>query len=158
MGRTPVLDTRPFFCPYEDCDNHNTVGPDNHIIGAGHYGNPPTQLLRCTVCGRRFSARRGTPLFQLKASEETFYRTMACLAEGNGVRATARIMGLDKDTVSAWLARAARHVQAVSRYLMVNLHFEEVQLDEFWNFVKKKKPTAPRGKSSRKNMVTSGYG
>jgi hypothetical protein len=38
----------------------------------------------------------------------------------------------------------SQHVEAVSRYLMVNLHFEAVQLDEFWSFVKKKKRGAPR--------------
>jgi transposase-like protein len=52
------------------------------------------------VCGRTFSARRGIPLFGLKASEETFYDVIACLAEGNGIRATARIKGVDKDTVA----------------------------------------------------------
>ena len=83
-------------------------------------------------------------MFNLKADEETFYRTIACLVEGNGIRATGRIMGLDKDTVCQWLKRAAEHVEAVSRYLMVNLHFEEVQLDEFWSFVKKKgSPSTP---------------
>jgi transposase-like protein len=81
-------------------------------------------------------------LFNLKASEETFYDVIACLAEGNGIRATGRIKKVDKDTVTTWLDKASWHVEAVSRYLMVNLHFEEVQLDEFWSFVKKKKHTA----------------
>jgi transposase-like protein len=81
-------------------------------------------------------------LFNLKASEETFYDVIACLAEGNGIRATGRIKKVDKDTVATWLDKASWHVEAVSRYLMVNLHFEEVQLDEFWSFVKKKKHTA----------------
>ncbi len=63
---------------------------------------------------------------------------IACLAEGNGIRATARIKGVDKDTVSQWLDVASQHVEAVSRYLVVNLHFEEAQLDEFWSFVKKR--------------------
>jgi len=66
-------------------------------------------------------------------------KTIACLVEGNSIRSTARIMGLDKDTVAGWLKKASKHVEAVSRYLMVNLHFEEVQLDEFWSFVKKKR-------------------
>jgi IS1 family transposase len=45
---------------------------------------------------------------------------------------------VDKDTVAEWLDTASKHVEAVSRYLMVNLHFEEAQLDEFWSFVQKK--------------------
>jgi hypothetical protein len=47
----------------------------------------------------------------------------------------ARIKGVD---IAEWLDTASQHVEAVSRYLMVNLHFEEAQLDEFWSFVQKK--------------------
>jgi transposase-like protein len=143
MGRKKQLDTSTYFCPYQDCTNYGKVGDDNQIIGAGRYGPHQTQMLKCTVCQRRFSARCGTPLFGLKTDEQTFYEVIACLAEGNGIRATARIKKVDKDTVTAWLDKASQHVEAVSRYLMVNLHFEAVQLDEFWSFVKKRKRSVP---------------
>jgi transposase-like protein len=139
MGRKKQLDTSMYFCPYEDCTHYGKVGTENQITGAGCYGKHRTQMLKCNVCQRRFSARRGTPLFGLKTDEELFYDVIACLVEGNGVRATGRIKQVDKDTVTAWLDKASQHVEAVSRYLMVNLHFEAVQLDEFWSFVKKKK-------------------
>lgn len=158
MGRKKQIDTSIYFCPNPDCPNYGKVGPDNQIIGAGRYGKENTQLLRCKVCHRTFSARRGTPLFGLKASEETFYGVIACLVEGNGIRATARIKGVDKDTVAQWLDTASKHVEEVSRYLVVNLHFEEAQLDEFWSFVQKKRRTALPLNSSRRNMVTVGSG
>lgn len=142
MGRKKSLDTSFYFCPDEECSNFGQVGWDNQIIGAGRYGRHQTQMLKCKVCGKTFSARRGTPLFQLKAAEESFYQAISCLVEGTGVRETGRILELDKDTVSAWLAKASKHAEAVSRYLMVNLQFEEAQLDEFWSFVKKKRHTA----------------
>ena len=115
MGRKKSLDTSFYFCPNEDCPKDGKVGPDNQIIGAGRYGKHQPQRLKCTGCGRTFSERRGTPLFNLKADEETFSRTLVCLAEGNGIRGTARILELDKDTVSAWLGKASQHVEAVSR-------------------------------------------
>ena len=139
MGRKKQLDTSPYFCPYEDCTNYGKIGSDNQIIGAGRYGKHDTQMLKCDVCLRRFSARRSTPLFGLKADEQVFYDVIACLAEGNGIRATARIKGVGKDTVAAWLDKASEHVEAVSRYLMVHRHFEAVQLDEFWSFDEKRK-------------------
>lgn len=142
MGRNKTLDTSFYFCPNAECPNYGKVGTDNEIIGVGRYGKHQAQMLKCKVCGKTFSERRGTPLFNLKADEETFYRAIGCLVEGNGVRETGRILGLDKDTVSAWLEKASKHTEAVSRYLMVHLHFEEVQLDEFWSFVKKKRHTA----------------
>jgi len=142
MGRKKSLATNFYFCPNEECPNYGNVGPENQIIGAGRSGKHQTQMLKCKVWGKTFSERRGTPLFNLKADEETFYRAIGCLVEGNGVRETGRILGLDKDTVSAWLEKASKHAEAVSRYLMVNLPFEEGHLDEFWSFVKKKKRSA----------------
>jgi transposase-like protein len=62
MGRKKRIDTSMYFCPHTDCPNYGKVGPDNQIVGAGRYGKANTQLLRCKVCGRTFSARRGTPL------------------------------------------------------------------------------------------------
>ena len=158
MGRKKQIDTSMYFCPHEDCSNYGKVGTDNQIIGGGTYGKQRTQLLECKVCGRRFSARRGTPLFDLKADEALFYDVIACLVEGNGIRATARIKKVDKDTVSAWLDRASQHVEAVSRYLMVNLHFEAVQLDEFWSFVQKKKLNVRLWSDCRSSMATTGSG
>jgi hypothetical protein len=46
-------------------------------------------------------------------------------------------MGLEKDTVCRWLEKASKHVEAVSLYLIKNLHLTEAQLDELWSFVKK---------------------
>lgn len=148
MGRKKTLDTSMYFCPHEECPNYGNVGPDNQIIGAGRYGKHRAQMLKCKGCGKTFSERRGTPLFNLKADEETFYRAIGCLVEGNGVRETGRILELDKDTVSAWLEKASQHAEAVSRYLMVDLSFEEAQLDEFWSFVKKKRHSVLPSRSS----------
>lgn len=149
MGRKKTLDTSMYFCPHEECSNYGKVGPENQIIGVGRDGKHQAQMFRCKVCGRKFSERRGTALFHLKADEETFYRAIGCLAEGNGIRETGRILELDKDTVSGWLEKASKHTEAVSGYLMVNLSFEEAQLDEFWSFVKKKRHSALPSRSFR---------
>jgi len=109
MGRKKQMDTTMYFCPYPDCANHGRAGPDNHIIVAGRYGKHHTQLLQCEVCNRTFSGRRATLLFHLEADEETLYDIITCVAEGNDIRATARIKKLDKDTVAAWLDKAFQH-------------------------------------------------
>jgi transposase-like protein len=132
------IDTTRFFCPNKTCRNYGRVGPDNQIVRAGYYGNGEnkTLMLKCNVCEKRFSIRRGTPLFNLKTDEETFYRTIACLAEGNGLRATARMMGLDKDTVRRWLERVYQYAKKMSRK---GLHFEDIQTDELRSFLQQRK-------------------
>ena len=60
------------------------------------------------------------------------------LAEGLAIRATARIIEVDKDTVCDWLPRLGRHCAHVMAYHFRNLHLTECQLDELWTFVYKK--------------------
>ena len=67
-----------------------------------------------------------------------FTIAMRALAEGNSLRGTGRIIGVDKDTVCTWLDRAGCHCQAVTTYLFDQLHITECQLDELWSFVGKK--------------------
>jgi hypothetical protein len=60
------------------------------------------------------------------------------IAEGGGIRATGRAMGVDKDTIQSWVDRAGRHTEEVSAYLTVACQMSEAQLDALWTFVKKK--------------------
>ena len=74
-----------------------------------------------------------------------------CLAEGVGVRTTARITGVDKKTVMLVLARAADHAEMISRSFIKDLLIKECQLDEMWSFVgKKEKNLEPLEKITRK--------
>ena len=60
------------------------------------------------------------------------------LAEGLGVRATARILEVDKDTVHQWLGCLGMHGAEIMAYHFRQLPLTECQLDELWTFVKKK--------------------
>jgi transposase-like protein len=59
-------------------------------------------------------------------------RVLACLAEGLGIRATARVFEVDANTVLKWLIEAAEHLQAFSAYFLCDLHVEQLQLDELY--------------------------
>lgn len=60
------------------------------------------------------------------------------LAEGLGIRAVARIHGVEPDTVLDWLKKAGRHCRMLSEYMMQELNVTQVQMDELWTFVRKK--------------------
>ena len=77
----------------------------------------------------------GTAYDRLKADRALFEMAVRALAEGNALRATARIVQGDKDTVCAWLDRVARHCRTVMLSLWHNVHVRESQLDELWSFV-----------------------
>lgn len=76
-----------------------------------------------------------TAYFELDAAPAIFETAIRALAEGNSLRATARIVQIDKDTACDWLDRAAHHCRHVMLYLWHDLHITECQLDELWSFV-----------------------
>jgi hypothetical protein len=59
-------------------------------------------------------------------------RVLACLAEGLGIRATARVFEIDANTVLHWLVEAAEQLRAFSAYFLCHLHLEQLQLDELY--------------------------
>ena len=103
-----------------------------------HYGSEKRALLKCIACGKIFSERIGTIFYNRRHKEETILQVFRCLCEGNGLSETERITKVTRKTISKWVKAASEHVDEVSDYLIKNLHFTEIQLDEFWSFVKKK--------------------
>jgi IS1 family transposase len=67
-----------------------------------------------------------------RASVKLIVRVIACLAEGLGIRGTARVFEIDPNTVLGWLVEAAEQLHAFSAYFLHALHLNQVQLDELY--------------------------
>ena len=127
------------FCPNEKCKDYGLRNHGNITI-RGKYGKDKTKdLLYCKTCGKRFASTRGTAFFGLHISDEKIEQIIHHAAEGVGVRATARLLGLNKDTVNRVILRAGEHCELVLSNLLRSLKLSEAQLDELWAFVKKRK-------------------
>jgi len=63
---------------------------------------------------------------------ELIVRVLACLAEGLGIRATARVFEVDAKTVLQWLVEAAEQLRAFSRSCLCAVHVKQLQLDELY--------------------------
>jgi hypothetical protein len=74
----------------------------------------------------------GTIFHGKQAAVELIVRVLACLAEGLGIRATARVFEVAPKTVLQWLAEAAEHLRAFSASFLCQLHLEQLQLDELY--------------------------
>jgi IS1 family transposase len=57
---------------------------------------------------------------------------IGCLAEGLGIRGTARVFEVDPNTVLHWLVEAADQLQAFARYFLCELHVRQIQVDELY--------------------------
>ena len=128
-----------YFCPNEQCKEYGLRGHGNIGIRAKYGKDKNRDLLYCRTCGKRFAATRASVLFGLHLPAETIRQIIHHAAEGVGVRATARLLELDKDTVNRVILRAGEHCARVLSGLLTSLQLTEAQLDELWIFVKKRK-------------------
>jgi hypothetical protein len=65
-----------------------------------------------------------------RASVALIVRVLACLAEGLGIRGTARVCEVDPKTVLQWLVEAAEQLRAFSQHVLHDRRVRQVQLDE----------------------------
>jgi transposase-like protein len=86
-GKTMKLTLR-LHCP----NGRKTVERDFKLIR--YYGPHRTPYYRCRRCGHEFSARHNSVFAGFHTDEETIYRVLKALAEGNGIRACARIFDI----------------------------------------------------------------
>ena len=63
---------------------------------------------------------------------------IAALCDGLGIRAAARITGVNRGTVAALALRVGRGAAELHDRMMVGLHVNRCELDELWSFVAKK--------------------
>jgi transposase-like protein len=99
-----------FCCQNTACPDFGRRGHGNLTV-CGHYGPRRCRLLYCRSCKARFSERKGTPLFDTRLDEAKAVAILHHLAEGCGVRQTARLVGVSKDTVVRYSLRAGGHAQ-----------------------------------------------
>jgi len=100
-----------FACPNPQCSAFGQRGlPSIHPHG---WSSKPRGIrcLRCTVCGQSFSERKGTPLFGARLPRAKLLAVLAHLADGCGVRQTARLAGVGKNTVSRLGLLAGAHAR-----------------------------------------------
>jgi IS1 family transposase len=130
-GRRRQVDTSRHFCPNPDCAYRGWVGWGN-LRANGHPNGSPWRQLLCVVCRRYFLETLGTIFHGKHASVELIVRVIACLAEGLGIRGTARVFEVDPNTVLQWLVEGADHLHAFSRHVLHDVRVRQVQLDELF--------------------------
>jgi transposase-like protein len=128
-GRRRTVDTHSQFCPDPDCSYRGWLGRGN-IRSNGHPSGQPWRQLQCVSCRGYFYETHGTIFHGKRSSSELMVHVIACLAEGLGIRGTARVFEIDANIVLHWLMEAAEQLKAFSAYFLHDLHLHQVQLDE----------------------------
>src|SRR5437016_4426854 len=129
--RPREVDTSQHFCPRVGCDFWGWLGLGN-LRANGHPSGGPWRQFHCTSCKGYFLETHGTIFHGKQAAVELMVRVLACLAEGLGIRATARVFEVDPNTVLHWLGEAAEQLKAFASHFLCEVHGQQVQLDELY--------------------------
>src|SRR2546425_7511976 len=127
-------------CPNPDCR-------ESLVVRNGSHRRRPRY--HCRSCKTYFGDTQGTPMYGLKTPAAEVAQALLIVMRRGSLRAAEEITGHKYETMSVWLKRAAAHAEALTQVLASDLHLSQVEIDEFWSFVQKKK--APRGSLTKEN-------
>ena len=154
--RPREVDTSMHFCPHLGCDYRGWRGWGN-LRANGHPSGGPWRQFHCTSCQGYFLETHGTIFHGKQAEVELIVRVLACLAEGLGIRATARVFEVAPNTVLHWLVEAAEHLRNFSAYFLCNVHVRQLQLDELYAILRDVKTGALSDNEAIQRLERSPY-
>jgi IS1 family transposase len=129
--RPRTVETSQHFCPHAGCRYRGWLGRGN-LRANGHPNGGSWRQFQCTACEGYFPEHHGTIFHGKQVTVERIVHVLACLAEGLGIRATARVFEVAPNTVLQWLGEAAEQLRAFSASFLCEVHVEQLQLDELY--------------------------
>jgi len=138
------MDGETLYCPNRHCRGYGKPFSQGYLVKNGTSRGQPRAW--CNVCEASVVLSYGTAYYGLEADPAIFETAVRALAEGHALRAAARSVQVDKETVCAWRHRVARHCRTVMLYFWHDLHGSACQLDELGSFVPTKEAHLPGAK------------
>jgi hypothetical protein len=106
MAEPSSLGIEHFFCHNCACPDHGKRGHGNVYFRGFSGRDKRIRMVYCPTCKRSYSERKGTALERCQLPLDKAVSVLAHLREGCGVRATSRLTGVSRDTISRYLALA----------------------------------------------------
>ena len=127
-------------CPNPDC-SHSGLMHRGNICSIATYQTQSgkRRIFRCNSCLTCFSETRDTVFFDLRTSEERVMLALKMLLVRVDLAGIAFVLGVTEESVLEWLRRAADKARQINEHLLRELPVTQVQLDEMWNFIRRKR-------------------
>jgi transposase-like protein len=149
MTRQRDTNTPP--CQNPQCKYHQKEKDKNTIKhGKNRAGH---QVYKCQHCNTYFTQTKNTPLYRKHLTEQQITNICKHLVEKNGIRSIERLTGHHRDTIGNLLEDMAEHATKVNDYLIKNVGLSQLECDELWTFVKKKRKRL--SEAARLNLKTA---
>jgi LacI family transcriptional regulator len=98
-------------CQNSDCPAAGLRGQGNLTFRGWSGKGRRIRMVFCRTCKARFSERKGTVLEQARLPDDTVLALLRHIQEGCGTRATSRLLAVDKNTVTRYVAVAGTHAE-----------------------------------------------
>ena len=100
-------------CQNSHCPDAGTRGGEILYFRGWSGKSRRIRLVYCRTCKRSFSERKGTVLEHARLPDDKALALLNHLREGCGTRATGRLVEVDKNTVTRYLAKAGAHAEGL---------------------------------------------
>ena len=100
-----------FCCQNSDCPQTRVRGGENLYFRGWSGKARRIRMVCCRTCKRSYSKRKGAVLEHARLPDEKALAILNHLREGCGTRATGRLVEVDKNTVTRYLAKAGDHAE-----------------------------------------------
>jgi IS1 family transposase/transposase-like protein len=138
-------------CPNPDCSHYRLMDRGNiSAISTYLTQSGKRRIFRCSGCEQPFSETRDTVFFGLRSPEEKVMMALKMLLVKVALSDIGFVLGVTEETVLEWLRRAAQKAHEINTHLLRDLPVTQVQLDEMWNFIRRKQAlqAGPDGEST----------
>ena len=93
------------------------------------------QRFRCTECKKTFIEPHTRPLGDMRLPLDKAISVVHHLVEGNSIRSTERLTGVEKRTILSLLELVGERCENVMKSKIKGLRFNDVACDEIWGYV-----------------------
>ena len=107
-----------FCCQNNECPDYGKRGAKNLRWHGMSGKKQDIRIIYCRTCKAYFSQRKGTALWGSRLPQDKAVAVLQHISEGCGVRQTARLVKVDKNTVSRLTAQAGGHARRVHEELV----------------------------------------
>jgi IS1 family transposase/transposase-like protein len=121
-------------CVNHECEHYGRTGLENLRVRKT-YGHDELRYLRCRGCGKEFSERRNTPLWNSKLPEQKAVAVAEQLAEGTSFTGTSRLVQVSTGAVRRLAEQLGKHGERFHDAQVKELTATALQADERWGYV-----------------------
>ena len=106
MAETFRLSIGQCFCHNSSCSDHGKRGHGNVYFRGWSGRDKLIRMVYCRTCKKSYSERKGTAFERSLLPTDKVVSVLDHIREGCGIRATSRLTGVSRDTISRYIALA----------------------------------------------------